>query len=490
MAAMPSDRRFHPLTILFALGGELRNFLLPAVFATITASKGNEAERFFLVFLVPGAIMAVARYFFSTYRYDATELVVRTGVIFKNERHIPFARIQSVDAVQNVLHRLFGVVDVKVQTGTTGQAEATLSVLPLEALDEMRQHVFQGRTVAATPSSETDETSSVPAPPTPVPEAQTLLRLSLRDRALAGLLDNRGWVVIGAAWGLAFESGILNRFDELDIASWPAYASILVGVAGLFVIAPILSMGWAVIRLHDFHLTLRAGDLRTEFGALTRVTATIPLRRVQALKIHQGPGHVWTNRASVRVETAGGSASGRASAEREWIAPLITLADLPAFVATVLPDADLNSLSWLKVDARAFYRRRVVALVTAVVIGLLAGPWLGVVRAMGLTAALAVLGLISGHLYVASLGWARTDRLIAFKSGWFRRSLVIVPLAKIQAVDLGESPFDRRHRMASLSVDTAGAGAHRIDIPYLSRHVAEEARMTVAQQAAATVFRW
>src|SRR5688572_17253915 len=155
MAEMPSDRRFHPLTILFALGGELRNFLLPAIFATMTASRGNEAERFFLVFLVPGAILAVARYFFSTYRYDATELVVRTGVIFKNERHIPFARIQSVDAVQNVLHRLWGVVDVKVQTGTTGQAEATLSVLPFEALDEMRQHVFQGRATAAAVPSET-----------------------------------------------------------------------------------------------------------------------------------------------------------------------------------------------------------------------------------------------------------------------------------------------------------------------------------------------
>jgi putative membrane protein len=487
MAAMPSDRRFHPLTILFALGGELRNFLLPAVFATMTASKGNEAERFFLVFLVPGAILAVARYFFSTYRYDATELVVRTGVIFKNERHIPFARIQSVDAVQNVLHRLWGVVDVKVQTGTTGQAEATLSVLPLEALDEMRQRVFQGRTVAATPLSETDETASVTAPQVPAPDAQTLLRLTLRDRALAGLLDNRGWVVIGAAWGLAFESGILDRFEELDIASWPAYASILVG---LFVMAPILSMGWAVIRLHDFHLTLRAGDLRTEFGALTRVTATIPLRRVQALKIHQGPGHVWTSRASVRVETAGGSASGRASSEREWVAPLITLADLPAFVATVLPDADLNSLTWMNVDRRAFHRRRVVALVTAAVIGLLAAPWLGVMRAVGITAALAALGLISGHLYVASLGWARTDRVIAFKSGWLRRSLVIVPLAKIQAVELDESPFDRRHQMASLAVDTAGAGANSIDIPYLSRPVAEDARMTLAHEAAATVFRW
>src|SRR5687768_8773473 len=227
MAEMPSDRRFHPLTIVFELGGELRNFLLPAVFALMTASKGNEAERFFLVFLVPGAFLAVARYFFSTYRYDATELVVRTGVIFKNERHIPFARIQSVDAVQNVLHRLWNVVDVKVQTGTTGQAEATLSVLPFDALDEMRQRVFEGRAVAP-PASE--DAAPAAEPQAPASETQSLLRLSLRDRALAGLLDNRGWVVIGAAWGLAFESGILDRVEELDVASWPAYVSILVGL--------------------------------------------------------------------------------------------------------------------------------------------------------------------------------------------------------------------------------------------------------------------
>ncbi|MEO6224068.1 MAG: PH domain-containing protein [Vicinamibacterales bacterium] len=480
---MPSDRRFHPLTIVFALGGGLRNFLLPAVFATMTASQGNAAERFFLVFLVPGMVLAVLRYFFSTYRYDPTELVVRTGVIFRNERHIPFTRIQSVDAVQNVMHRLCGVVDVKVQTGTTGEAEATLSVLPFAALDEMRQRVFRGRAVTATSGDAAPSVSTE----TLRPESQTLLRLSWRERLLAGLLDNRGWVVIGAAWGLALESGILDRFKVFDSASWSVYATTLVG---LFVIAPVLSMGWALVRLHDFHLTLRGGDMRSEFGLLTRVTATIPLRRLQAITIHQGPGHLWTSRASVRVETAGGSASGRASTEREWVAPIITMASLPAFVATLLPEADLNVLQWMKVDVRAFRRRRVVALVTAFLVGAATAPWLSLFWVLGVTAALAVAGLVHGHLLVATMGWAKTDRIIAFKRGWLRRSLVIVPLSKVQAVELDESPFDRRHHMASLSVDSAGAGAVKIAIPYLSRRVAEEARMTLAHEAAATVFRW
>lgn len=485
MAAMPSDQRFHPLTILFALGGELRNFLFPAVLATITASQGNQAERFLVVFLVPGLVMAVARYFVSTYRYDPTELVIRTGLIFKNERHIPFARIQSLDAVQNVLHRICGVVDIKVQTGTTGEAEATLSVLPLSALDDMRRRVFEGRAAAA---EATEPQDAVPVAEVPAPETHSLLRLSLRDRALAGLFDNRGWVLIGAGWGLVAESGLIDRFfGDIEAASWPAFVSILVG---LFVIAPVLSLVWALIRLHDFRLTLRAGDLRTEFGALTRITATIPLRRVQAVKIHRGPGHVWTRRASVRVETAGGSATGRASAEREWVAPIIGLDALRPFIATILPEADLDALEWMRVAPRAIRRRRVVAAATSLVIGALAAPFLGLKWAAAVIAIMLVLGLVNAQLYVASLGWAKTDRVVAFKSGWFHRSTIIVPLAKIQAVELDESPFDRRHSMASLSVDTAGAGGHSIDIPYLSRPIAEETRTILAHEAASTVFRW
>ena len=483
MTAMPSDQRFHPLTIFFALGGELRNFLLPAVFATMTASQGNQVERFLFVFLVPGAVVAVTRYFFSTYRYDATELVVRTGIIFKNERHIPYARIQSVDAVQNVLHRLFGVVDVKVQTATTGQAEATLSVLPFAALEEMRTRVFEGRSEAvARPGFSSNVADQVP----PL-NAVTLLTLSLRDCALAGLLDNRGWVVIGAVWGLAFESGITDRLEELEFAGWTVYGS---AALGLIVIAPLLSMCWALVRLHGFHLTLRGGDLRTEYGALTRVTATIPLRRVQAVKIHQGPGHIWFDRASVRVETAGGSSSGRASSEREWVAPIVTVAALPAFVATVLPEVDMASLPWKGVEPRAVRRRSVVALWFALLVGGASAPWLGFGWASAVIVSLAVFGLINARLTVAAMGWAKTDRLIAYRSGWFRRSLTIVPLTKIQAVELDESPFDRRHQMASLRVDTAGAGAHRIDIPYLSRPTAEDARVVLAHEAAGTVFHW
>jgi uncharacterized membrane protein YdbT with pleckstrin-like domain len=50
--------------------------------------------------------------------------------------------------VQNVLHRAFDVVEVRVETGGGKDEEARLSVLPRAAFDEMRQRVLEGRTGA------------------------------------------------------------------------------------------------------------------------------------------------------------------------------------------------------------------------------------------------------------------------------------------------------------------------------------------------------
>ena len=68
--------------------------------------------------------------------------MIQSGLIFRNERHIPYARIQNLDAVQNVVHRLLRVIEVRVQTGAGAEPEATISVLPAAALDEMRRRVF------------------------------------------------------------------------------------------------------------------------------------------------------------------------------------------------------------------------------------------------------------------------------------------------------------------------------------------------------------
>ena len=57
---------------------------------------------------------------------------------------------------------------------------------------------------------------------------------------------------------------------------------------------------------------------------------------------------------------------------------------------------------------------------------------------------------------------------------------------------MNQSPFDHRKRMASVAVDTAGAGStgHRINIPFLDVAVAEGILSRLYEETRRTEFRW
>ena len=94
--------------------------------------------------------------------------------------------------------------------------------------------------------------------------------------------------------------------------------------------------------------------------------------------------------------------------------------------------------------------------------------------------------------WVRRAGYALTDRAILFRSGWIGRQISAVRFVNAQTVSMSQSPFDHRKRMASVAVDTAGAGSmgHRIHIPFLDVEVAEGILRRLYDETRATEFRW
>jgi putative membrane protein len=244
--------------------------------------------------------------------------------------------------------------------------------------------------------------------------------------------------------------------------------------------------------LYDFRLSRVREDLRIEFGLLTRVAATIPLRRVQTITISQGPLHRWLARASVRVETAGGAASETGGhRDREWLAPLIRLSALPRLLDEVVPGFDWPAVAWQPVHPRAFRRAVKPGLVIAALVGL--AWWVTLGRsALLVLPLLAVWVVLFARQHVRHLGWAEHDEVVLMRSGWIWRQVTLARANKIQSVSFLQSPFDRRTAMARVRVDTAGAGAasHRVDIPFLDQTVAGGFADRLAGRAASTEFNW
>ena len=529
MASPSADRRLHPLSVLFSLAAQARTLLLPAIFLLFTTRSGSDGTdwwdwQFWMpLLLIPYAFYAIARYLSFRYRYEESEMVIRTGIFFRNERHIPYTRIQNVDAVQNVFHRLLGVMEVRVETGGGDEPEAKMSVLPVAAYEDMRRRVFLEKGMER-PAEKEKEPADAAAPVPLANSTRTLLTLSPRELILCGLIQNRGGFILAAAFGLLWEMQIFDRFappilreviPEAESARgmiqellptlfglgetlMSRIALGLLAFAGLLVLLRLVSMVWTLSRLYGFRLIAEGEDLRTEYGLFTRVTATIPLRRIQTLTVREGLLHRLFGRVSVRVDTAGSGASGgegegEKTSQREWLAPLVRREALPGLLREVLPelDRDVSEIGWQPPHPRAFARELkgslFVAVLAALVSALLLRWW-----AFALLPVLAAWAFVYARQSVRHLGWAVTDNVVLFRSGWLRREISVARFAKIQAVAVHESPFDRRAAMARVRVDTAGAknASHRVDIPYLARETARDLRDLLAARAARTAFRW
>lgn len=504
---MPSERRLHPISVVFVVAGQAREMIVPGLTVIFAAgTTGGDWQVWLMVLFVPYAALAFARCVAYRYRFEESEMVVRSGLLFRNERHIPYARIQNIDAIQTVFHRPFGVVEVRVETGAGSEPDARMQVLPLAGLEEMRARVFAAK-------AQVEEGGGAQADARPAEPVRTVLELPARELLLAGFIDNRGAVVIAAAFGLLWELGFLDRAMETALgesstgrgmasrlvrsilgAGAPPVRHILWGLAALTAILlgiRLLSMAWAIVRLHGFHLIRAGDDLRAEYGLLTRVAATIPVRRIQTLTISQGPLHRLFGRAAVRADTAGGEGIEQARVHREPLAPIIRVGEVPRLLGEVVPEVSLEGLAWQPPAPRAFRRALARGSVTAVVVSLalvMTLKW----SAVAVFSALLALAAVRARVYVRHLGWVRTDHAVLFRSGWLWRHVTIARFSKMQVVAFKQSPFDRRTRMATVLVDTAGASGspNRVSIPFMPVDTARDLQRDLALQAARSAFRW
>jgi len=504
---MPSDavgrpQRLHPLSLLFSIGSAARGLLLPGI-AVLFFSGGSNYEIWLMPFFVFAATMAVVKYASYRYRLGDDEMMVREGVLTRNERHIPYARIQNVNLVQNPFHRMFKVAEVHLETASGSKPEAIIRVLSLASVEAIREHVFSSRGAAAVAGEGASDPGEERADP--------LLELPTRELILLGLISNRGMAVIAAVMGVAWQFDLWDYDWEQIAKDAPKLtekigipieqpglgASIALGAAAVIlaiVLMKLLSIVWALFRFHGFTLQRRGRRLRARYGLFTRYTAAIPSHRIQLLSSHTTPLHRLSRRSGMLAETAGGAAGnegGQSETHRLWLAPIVEADRVEGLTRAVLPDVDLSDAEWNKLPPLAKRRIRnrtfvLSTLVSLIAVGVL-GPW-------GLAVAVVVYpwAVLHAAMWWKHAAWTITSNAMAFRSGWWTRRASIVRFAKIQTVSLTQTPFDRRHDMARLAVDTAGAGkaGHRLNIPFLPQDQAAQLHDRLAREAAQRNFRW
>ena len=112
---------------------------------------------------------------------------------------------------------------------------------------------------------------------------------------------------------------------------------------------------------------------------------------------------------------------------------------------------------------------------------LLRGPtWVSLLCAV--VAALA-LGAIVGALRHRRMGWKLDGLGFATRRGGLWRTETLVPVSRVQHLDLERGPLERRMGLATLVVHTAGTRMAAVKLPLLALEDAEALRTRLARQA-------
>ena len=497
-AVEEQEQRLHPWSWLFALQQQAQQFLLPLVALLFFGSRRqNDEWPFHLVTLAVAAaliVSAVLHYLTYRYRIGRGVLIIRSGIFERTRREIPFARIHNVVVHQNLLHRLFGVAELRLESAAGAKPEAEMRVLRLRQALELEQLIRQGGSSHAT----------VAGQPAAEPATTALLALPLPELVRQGLISNRAMVavaaLIGAAWQM-FPREQAQDFIRDQSRQAFGYASRLQldtpallasGVAMLLaalLLMQLLSIALAIVQYHGFRLSAQERRLTVERGLFTRLRSSVAQRRIQAWTLREGVLHRVFKRRQLRVDIAGGAAQEQEGRALKELVPLASPATCDDLLQQLLPNAQWPPLQWHAVSKRGWWRMclpvvPIVAVATALACHRF-GAW-GLLPLLWLP-----WSLFKAHRQVTHMAYTLDTQRVAVRGGWWSRWWRIAELDKLQALRLERSPLDRHFGTATLTLDTAGAfGAPPLRLRFLDEQDAQALLEQLGGEMARRRLRW
>lgn len=393
-------QRLHPLTPLVRAS---RVAIALVIVALGDLSRGNGGSgRAVSVYVELGLLALVLigsgiNWLVTRWRIDRGILLIESGLIRRTSRRFPADQIQAVDIVQPATARVFGLAELRVRMGASTGTRARISYLSYPEAEAVRARLLAVAHGAA---------EHTPPPP-------EVVLYSIPTGRLVGSIMLSGV-------GLLFEAVVLGLIVLLALV--PGAVGAVVG-AGFT--AFILLVTTVFRRLNgEFEMTVaEAPDgFRLRAGLLQTASETIPRGKVQGARMIQP--FLWRPLGWCRVVV---DVAGRQRSSREN-------QDVSGPLRAVLPVGSVEQGRWIL--ERIFPAAPVPG-----------SPPPSRVR-------------WKSPLRYPHLSWNRDHTYAVTTSGRVRLVTDWVPLAKVQSIRRVEGPVQRRLRLATVHLDTAGRNIH------------------------------
>ncbi len=423
---------------------------------------------------------------------------MKTGVFFKSLRQVPYERIQNITTERNLLHRLLNVTTLQLESASGQKPEALIRVISTEQAKYVHQFIAERSSHINRPVeglSSVDNIDELKSKPT------ALFHLTPKQVLKRGLISLKALLPIGILFSYLYQSDVMRKqvsaffmqfISGLHMELWTWKMWLLYGsiwtLIGLLVLI-LTSITFAFLRFYDFTLEKRGDRLHIKTGLLTNRQATVPLKRIQLIRIVQSPLHRLFGQVSIKMETAGGVSENDAMS-MQWLAPLIDKNEVATFLNQIQPDMDWQNIQWQPVaikGKRRVFKKLLLFLLIAMIPATYFFSW----KAISLLLLVPYLWWYAG-CYIKTAAYTHNKQLIGSRLGVFFHHLQFVNINKIQNITWLQSPFDRRYAMARLTIDTAGSNqlSQPVRLFYVYDHEIQPIYHSLTKQVADSRFVW
>jgi len=443
-----APRRLHPAGAVLSALDDVRNALFSVVVLIVLGSQSGNLGTVLVLLGVVGAAVAVAtgyvRWRAETYEIADAAILHRHGVISPDETVVPLARVHSIDVAQGPIQRLFGVDELHVQTAGGGEkGEIVLrAVSPAET----------ARLRAAAGLPEATATDELPE-----------WRISPRGLILVGLTAPQlGMLLplVGAAFAVGNELiGQQGARDTLADRLPTETDAILLLIAAAVLATWLLSFLGSLVAFAGFSVTRDGDHLRIHRGFLQRRATSVPLRRVHAVSVAEGPFRRPFGLCSVRLETAG---YGSEPSAARTLFPLLPITGLDAQLATFVPALAGTSApaEFTRPPHRAIRRYILPGTLTVLLLAIaatfawpVAWPGIPVLTALAALDGLARYRSAGSHL--------DSSRLLLRHGSITRRTLIARP-TRLQDHSFAQTTLQHQAQLADISITVASGTTSKV----------------------------
>jgi putative membrane protein len=464
-----SERRLHPLTLMLNLVRQVPQAILGLI--ALRLSGPDELRPWVGLFALLALLAMVGFEFYRwwrfSYRLDPEELRIASGVFSRNVRSIPYERIQDVNLEQGPLARLVGLAKVRLETGSSGSGdEGALDSVDLAEAERLRDVIRLRKAQQADGARSGESEAGTGAMALPQTDAPLLFGMDMKRILIAGFFNFSlvFFAVVGAVvnnldflmpddfWNprrLLDFLGLDDLFAALDLAA--RIASVIAALIGLVVVGLVGGIIRTVLREYGFRLERTETGFRRRRGLLTLTDVVMPLHRIQAAVIATGPIRRRFGWYELKVQSL---ASDSEKESDHSIAPFATADELRHVLGETRIAWDTDYPSMRGVDPAMWWVPLVFALPVPILgLGIsayFASPWIALAYL-----ALPLVPLFS-WLYWRAHRYALLGQQLYVRTGFWNQTLTLLPLRRVQSVDIKQSFVSRFIGLADVAIGVAG----------------------------------